>query len=260
VPAVGFGAECGWYVPRALGETGTSEAVPRLHASARTTASLAFAALAVALSACGGGSSEFANEPSGKFPVTVTRSSFPNRQHISERTDLVLGLKNPGRKPVPDLAITIWTGDTKSNGSFSQNLDNPALANPNRPVWILENKYPKLLGNGVTLDNVESAPSAGAETALTDTYSFGPLKPGKSKVIDWRVTPATTGTYTVHYVVAAGLGGNAKAVTPAGGPVKGEFVVTIGSKPPQTCVLPNGKVVSGRCQLSGGGTTAGSGG
>ena len=234
--------------------------MPRFRTPVRAIAALALAAVAATLAACGGGSSEFADEPSGKFPVTVTKSSFPNRQHISQRTDLVLGLKNPGNKTVPDLAITIWTGETKANGSFNIRLDNPALANPSRPVWILENKYPKLLGNGVTLDNVEKAPSAGAETALTDTYSFGPLKPGKSKVIDWRVTPAQTGTYTVHYVVAAGLGGKAKAVTAAGGPVKGEFVVTIGSKPPQTCVLPNGKVVTGKCQLSGGGTTAGSGG
>ena len=41
------------------------------------------------------------------------------------------------------------------------------------------------------------------------------------------------GTYTVHYQVAAGLNGKAKAVTADGGPVKGEFVVTISDKPPQ---------------------------
>jgi hypothetical protein len=67
----------------------------------------------------------------------------------------------------------------------------------------------------------------------------------------WRVTPAMNGTYTVHYEVAAGLQGKAKAVTPDGGPVRGEFVVTITSKPPQTCVSSSGKVVEGRCQLSG---------
>jgi hypothetical protein len=65
------------------------------------------------------------------------------------------------------------------------------------------------------------------------------------------VTPALSGTYTVHYRVAAGLQGNAKAVTPDGGPVKGEFVVTITSKPPQTCVTPSGAITQGRCQLSG---------
>jgi hypothetical protein len=236
-----------------LGEIGTSAAARQHRSPARAAAAIGLVTVTATLAACGGGSSEFANEPSGKFPVSVTRSSFPNRQHISKRTDLVLGLRNPGHKAVPELAITVWTGETKADGSFNIRLDNPQLANPSRPVWILENKYPKLLGNDVTLSNVETAPSAGAETALTDTYSFGPLKPGKSKVIDWRVTPATTGTYTVHYQVAAGLGGQAKAVTPAGGPVKGEFVVTIGSKPPQTCVLPNGQIVSGACQLGGGG-------
>lgn len=220
----------------------------------------ALAALAATLAACGGGSRQDADEPSGKFQVSVTKSSFPTRQHIAKRTDLVLGLENTGDKTVPQLAVTVWTGETKANGSFNIRLDNPALANPNRPVWILENLYPKLLGNGVTLDNVEKAPSAGAETAYTDTYNFGPLKPGKSKVIDWRVTPATGGTYTVHYRVAAGLTGEAKAETPAGGRVKGEFIVTISTKPPQTCVLPNGDVVSGECQLSGGGAASGGGG
>ena len=39
--------------------------------------------------------------------------------------------------------------------------------------------------------------------------------------------------------------GKAKAVTPDGSPVKGEFVVTISAKPPQTCVTGSGQVV--RC-------------
>ena len=59
------------------------------------------------------------------------------------------------------------------------------------------------------------------------------------------MTPVHAGTYTVHYQVAAGLEGKAKAVTRDGSPVKGEFVVTISSKPPQTCVNGAGKVVQG---------------
>jgi hypothetical protein len=214
---------------------------------------LAMLALAAGVAACGGGTRQDATEPSGKFPVAVTKASFPNRQHISKRTDLVLGIRNAGKKTLPDLAVTIYTGETKAQGSFNVRLDQPNLANPSRPVWILENKYPKLLGGGVTLANVQHAPTAGAEAAQTDTFQFGSLKPGKSKLIDWRVTPTQPGTWTVHYQVAAGLQGKAKAVTPGGSPVKGEFVVTIGSKPPQTCVLPNGKVVSGKCQLGSGG-------
>jgi len=58
------------------------------------------------------------------------------------------------------------------------------------------------------------------------------------------VTPVVAGTYTVHYELAAGLNGKAKAVTSDGGPVGGEFVVTISDKPPQTSVAANGDVVT----------------
>ena len=67
------------------------------------------------------------------------------------------------------------------------------------------------------------------------------MRAGESKDIVWRVTPVRAGTYTVHYEVAAGLQGKAKAVTADGGPVKGEFAVTITPKPPQTCVKGAGQ-------------------
>ena len=52
------------------------------------------------------------------------------------------------------------------------------------------------------------------------------------------------GTYTLHYLVEAGLDGNARAVTADGGEVKGEFVVTITDKPPQATVDDAGNVVT----------------
>jgi hypothetical protein len=229
-----------------LGEKGTGRA------AAKAGGGLLALVVAVGVAACGGGQRQDVTEPTGKFPVKVTQARFPTHQRVSDRTDLVLGAQNVGKKSVPDLAVTIYTGETKAQGSFDVRLDQPNLANPSRPVWILENEYPKLLGNGVNLSNVSRASTAGAEAAQTDTFQFGRVKPGQSKLIDWRVTPAMTGTYTVHYEVAAGLQGNAKAVTPGGAPVKGEFVVTITSKPPQTCVTGSGQVVSGSCQLSGG--------
>lgn len=222
--------------------------------STAAKASGAFVTLvaAIGVAACGGGSRQDATEPSGKFPVKVTEASFPTHQRISERADLVLGVENAGKDTLPDLSITIYTGETKAQEPFDVHLNQPSLANPNRPAWILENGYPKLLGNGVTIANANQAPAGGATAAQTDTFQFGPLKPNRSRRVLWRVTPAMTGTYTVHYEVAAGLQGNAKAVTPGGAPVKGEFVVTITSKPPQTCVTGSGKVVQGNCQLSGG--------
>src|SRR5438874_6707816 len=80
-------AEAWWYVPRALGEIGTSAASPRVRAPARRGTAVALIAVGATLSACGGGTRQDASEPTGNFPVKVTRASFPNRQHISARTD-----------------------------------------------------------------------------------------------------------------------------------------------------------------------------
>jgi hypothetical protein len=212
---------------------------------------VAVLAAALGLSACGGGQRQDVTEPSGNFPVQVSKSSFPTRQDLAQTSDLELAIKNTGDQTIPNLAVTIYTGDIKAGvtatgsgqGSFNIRLNDPSLADPNRPVWILENGYPKLLAPGVTTKNLNNAPSAGAEAAQTDTFQFGAVNPGASKTAVWRVTPVHAGTYTVHYQVAAGLEGKAKAVTRDGSPVKGEFVVTIAQKPPQTCVNGAGQVV-----------------
>ena len=65
------------------------------------------------------------------------------------------------------------------------------------------------------------------------------------------MTPVVAGTYTVHYELAAGLNGKAKAVTNDGGPVEGEFVVTISDKPPQARVDDAGNVVTERGLVAG---------
>jgi hypothetical protein len=237
-----------------LGETRTSAAPPWRSRPARPLlACVATAGLTALLASCGGGQRQDVTEPQGNFQVEVAKASFPTTQQISQQTDLQLAIKNTGDKAVPDLAITIFIGTGRhpeADGSFDVRLDDPNLANPSRPVWILENEYPKLLRPGVTLKNLDSQPTAGASAAQTDTYQFGALAPGDTKAVDWRVTPAKAGTYTVQYQVAAGLQGNAKAVTGDGGPVKGQFVVTIKSKVPQTCVTPTGKIIRGNCQLS----------
>ena len=120
--------------------------------------------------------------------------------------------------------------------------DQPGLSNPNRPVWILENGFPKQLEPGEDIAELDSAPPGGASAAQTDTFAFGPLESGESKDLVWRVTPVVGGTYTVHYELAAGLTGKARAVGEDGSPVKGEFVVTISDKPPRAGVDENGDV------------------
>ena len=127
--------------------------------------------------------------------------------------------------------------------------DQPGLADPNRPVWILENGFPKVRqARRVQRPSSTTRRRGGAEAAQTDTFSFGPLDPGDSRDIVWRVTPVEAGTYTVHYELAAGLNGKAKAVTDDGGPVEGEFVVTISDKPPQARVDDDGNVVISRSE------------
>ena len=200
---------------------------------------MGFSALSLLLSACGGGGPrQDANEPAGNFPVQVTASKFPTSQRLAETSDLVLGVKNTGDKPLPELAITIDTNDGAADGSFETRLDDPSLANPSRPVWILENKYPRELGTPPPTG------LSGGFRAQTNTFGFGPLGPGETKNIVWRVTPVEPGTYTLHYIVAAGLDGKAKAVTADGGEVKGEFVVTISDKPPKATVDDAGNVIT----------------
>ena len=215
---------------------------------------------AVGITACGGQRQDV-TEPEGNFPVQIVRADFPSRQELAQNTNLTLAVENTGDKTIPDLAITIFTtsnastgasGTTtttgatstgtstsseqfpQSQGSFSVRSNQPDLAIPFRPVWILEEGYPKLEGQTA---------SAGAEAAQTDTFSFGSLAANATRSMVWNVTPVQAGTYTVHYRVAAGLQGKAKAVTDDGSVPEGEFVVRISSAPPQTRVNNAGQVV-----------------
>jgi hypothetical protein len=211
--------------------------------------------LAAGLAACGG-TRQDANEPSGNFPVQIVSADFPSKQQLAQNTNLTLAVANSGDKAIPNLAITIFTsandnpsadGTTTGTtgtattddlptvqGSFSVRSEQQGLAIPFRPVWILETGYPKLEGQTA---------SAGAVAAQTDTYAFGALPAHQTKSIVWNVTPVQGGTYTVHYRVAAGLEGKAKAVTANGSVPEGEFVVRISTAPPQTQVNDSGQVV-----------------
>lgn len=194
---------------------------------------------AIGIAACGGDSEpQDANEPEGEFEVEVTASEFPTEQRLAQTSDLILGVENTSDEPLPELAFTIFTDDGLADGSFNIRSDQPGLANPNRPVWILENKYPREVG----------APPpkglSGGFRAQTNTFGFGPLEPGEEKKIVWRLTPVQAGSYTLSYIVAAGLDGKAKAVTATGDEVKGEFDVEISDVPPKARVNDAGKVVT----------------
>ena len=213
----------------------------------------ALAAGVALLSACGDDNErQDADEPSGEFRVDVVDASFPLEQRLAETGYLRLTFENAGDETVPDLAVTVWTGDEMASEPFSVRSDQPDLADPNRPVWILENGFPKCVDDDkvppcipsdqASPKEIREAGSAGAEAAQTNTYSFGALQPGEQLEAIWQVTPVQSGTYTVHYQASAGLTGQAKAVTEDGSAVEGEFVVTISDKPPRARVNDAGKV------------------
>ena len=203
----------------------------------RISVLIATLAAAGTLIDCGSSDPQTANEPEGKYEVEVTTSKFPTRQRLAETSDLVLGVENTGEETVPELAFTIFIDEGLADGSFKIRSEQPGLADPNRSVWILEDKYPRVSGEP------PAKGLSGGLRAQTNTFGFGPLEPGETRDVVWRLTPVQPGTYTLHYEVAAGLDGRAKAVTESGGDVKGEFVVTISDKPPKTRVNDAGKVV-----------------
>jgi hypothetical protein len=211
---------------------------------------LVLAGFALALPGCGGGGErQDEGEPAGEFPVEIVTSSFPTRQRLAQTSLLRIGVENTGDETVPALAITISL-DRNAVHPFSIYSSQPGLADPDRPVWVLENNYPKLAGKHN---------SAGAQTANDKTFDFGPLEPGKTVEAVWQVTPVRAGIYTLDYQVDAGLTGKAKAVTGDGGPPTGSFAVKISSEPPQTRVNDQGEVVVVTPKSGGGKESGGQG-
>jgi hypothetical protein len=198
--------------------------------------------------ACGGGGErQDASEKAQTYEMEIATSEFPTRQRLAETAFLRLGVENSGSEAIPDVAITISiAGDQGENSIRPFSIRDPQknLAAPDRPVWILENDYPRLVGEDI---------NAGAQTANDKTFAFGALEPGETVEAVWKVTPVKPGDYTLRYEVDAGLQGQAKAETPDGGRPGGSFVVQISDVPPQTRVTDDGRVV----EIEGGGAPAG---
>jgi hypothetical protein len=209
---------------------------------------IAVAGVLVILTGCGGGQRQDANEPSGNFPVTVTTARFPTSQRLAEHTHMLITVRNAGNKTIPDVAVTVCNiscaspaqaGAGTSAAAFSQDISMPGLADPSRPVWIVDRPP------GPCQYSCHSGGPGGAVTAYSNTWALGSLHPGQTATFDWGVTAVTPGKHVVQYQVAAGLNGKAKAVVPGGGgPPSGTFKVTIHSAPRQSYVNNQGQVIT----------------
>jgi hypothetical protein len=176
-------------------------------------------AVAVLAAGCGGGTRQDANEQSGTYNVDVVSATFPDKQHLARQEQMVVEVKNADTKTIPNVAVTIEPG-------FTTRSERQDLSDPNRPVWI-----------------VDDSP-AGGITAYTNTWALGALKPGESRTFTWKVTAVRPGTHEVHYRVAAGLNGKAKAQGSGGSAAEGSFTVNISRKPAQSTVDPEtGEVI-----------------
>lgn len=182
----------------------------------------------VAVSGCGGGDRQDADEPKGTFRIEVTEASFPKQQSIAEATTMRIAVRNLERRTVPNVAVTVETkGATPGAGavSFAQAVADPRLADPNRPVWILDQ------GPG------------GGTSAYANTWSLGPLFSGQTKTFEWKLTAVEAGEYSIDYRVSPGLDGRAKLAS--GSKARGTFAVTVSDEPVPARVNDDGEVVRG---------------
>jgi hypothetical protein len=184
----------------------------------RRIAVIAALACGLVVAGCGGGGPrQDADEPSGSYKIQVVQAKFPDHQSLAKRSTMTITVKNVDSKTIPNVAVTV--------NSFDQTKNDPSLADPRRPQFIV-NKGP-----------------AGGDTAYVGTSALGPLKPGETKTFKWDVTAVVAGKYSLKYAVAAGLDGKAKAVLAGGGTPKGEFTGQVSNKAPNTKVADDGKTV-----------------
>lgn len=194
------------------------------------------AALALFVTACGGSSSD-SNEAEGTYRIEVTDASFPTKQKVGQTYLLKLGLRNESKKTIPALTVSVSIKGKEGQNStlpFGIHDPQPELAQPDRPVWVLADHYPKFAG--------DPAPG-GAGTSNPKTFDFGSLKAGKSADVEWKLSAVRTGKYTLLYEVDAGLSGKAKAETGGGVAPGGSFTVDISSAEYDTEVTDSGEVV-----------------
>lgn len=204
-------------------------------------------AAALSMTACGAGQQQGASAPAGKFKVAISSATFPASQRLAQRTHLVIKVRNTGTRPIPNLAVTICNvtcaypapkGEGTSAQAFAQVLHQPYLANPSRPIWIVDRPP------GPCLYSCRNGGAGAYVTAYSNTWALGhKLAPGRSATFDWGVTAVSAGRHVVAWALAAGLSGKAKAVLADGSQPGGTFAVHITSKPQQSYVNSAGKVV-----------------
>jgi hypothetical protein len=204
----------------------------------RQAIAIGFAALAAAaiFSACGESASSD-SEPTGTFQVKVTEATFPTAQKLGQTALLKLAVRNTGKRTVPALTVSFTVAGKEGVNSslpFGVRDPQPELAQPDRPVWVLAQTYPRLHG---------SSKPGGASTSSRKSFSLGELKPGATTDAVWKLSAVRSGKYTLLYSIDAGVGGKARAKTDNGVRPGGSFATEISERLPETEVNGSGEIV-----------------
>jgi hypothetical protein len=198
----------------------------------------AAAAMVLAAAGCGGAPRQDSSEREADYRLEVSSASFPAQQSIAQSSTLSIRVRNADSKAAPNVAVTVETATAKPGGaavSFGQRTEDDRQSDNARPIWI-----------------VDTGPTGG-ETAATNTWALGRLKPGQARTFTWRVTAVVPGTYTINYRISPGLNGRARLT--GGGRTKGAFKVQIAEEPVPARVDDNGNVVRGEEAGRGGGSS-----
>ena len=203
--------ESRWYAPAAVLRRATT-----------------FCCLAAALVAtgCGGGTTQGANQVkgSGTYTVAVPITRFPVKQHLDSGSVLRIAVTNTGTRPLPDVGVTITTGNAGTSApAFQAPSSQQGLAQRYQPIWVLD-----------------EGPLNG-DAAVSNSWMLGNLPVGRTKIFTWRVHPIRSGAFRIRWrVLPAQLGGT--AVLASGAAAEGVLPVVISSKAPAATVGANGKV------------------
>jgi hypothetical protein len=184
-------------------------------------------AAALAMAGCGGGERQDADEQAGSYKLEVVKAEFPERQALAQKSSFVVEVRNADSKTAPNVAVTVKT-DPGVQGeapvAFGQRVNDRDLADPARPIWI-----------------VDRGPEGG-DSAYTNTWQLGALRPGATARFEWRLTAIKAGDFEVNYEVSPGLDGKAKLAA-GSARASGSFSVSIDDRPAQARVDEDGNVV-----------------
>jgi hypothetical protein len=187
--------------------------------------------VAAGAAGCGGGERQDANESEASYDVSVVKARFPERQRLAQKSVLEITVRNDDTETIPNIAVTV--------DGFYRRVEDDDLADPNRPVFVLDGEP----GDFGGFPDVKVSGPSGGSTSFVGTWALGKLKADAERTFRWRVTPVKAGPFKVTYAVSAGLQGKATAVGSGGAQPRGEIAGTITARPPASRVAADGVTV-----------------